>query len=174
MITKKPKNFEEFLKLLKDAKENGDDIEVINANTGESGPEALDGLLEMVKRKLGGGDDGPKITDKLSGPALAHALLDVVANHAQVPDFEPGTFVRYRDDVRYVRDSRELSVVVEKINPPRTVPLTDENDGNCTVYRRYNLIIAKADKHGGVVRYLADSRELELFPDADKLMDKNS
>lgn len=162
----KPKSLEDLMNLVKAAAKAGDDVTFINADTGEEGlPPELAKLLA---------NDGVRLGSKLEGKALIHGLLDVVAIHGDPPLFPPGTFVRYRDYVRYVKDPRELHVVVERLKEPKQVPLTDENGGNCTSYRRYDCIVAKPDTHGGICRYLADSRELELYPDADKLLGKDS
>lgn len=166
MKFEKPKTLEDLMKLVKRASEEGAEVEFIAADTGKSGlpPE----LAELLAGK------GINLGSKLTGKALIHGLLDVVAIHNSPPVYEPGTFVCYRDYVRYVKEPRELHVVVERLAEIKQVPLTDENDGNCTSYRRYDCIVAKPDNHGGICRYLADSRELELYPDADKLLGKDS
>lgn len=177
---KMPKSLEELLKLVKQAKSEGADVKFINAETGEEGvPEELKDMLRRA-----GGDEGcgnadcpacntpHGITDSDAG--AARALLNVVSIHAHPPVFQPGNFVRYRDDIKYVRDSRALHCIVEVLKEPVRMAITNKTEGSNTLYRRYDCYVAKSSKIGGTVIFLADSRELELYPDADKLLGKDS
>lgn len=171
---KLPKSIEDLLKTIQAARKSGAEVTFVNAETGE------EGMPDELKHLLGGSDgdcpdcgkDHGGITD--SSPKAAKALLNVVSIHAHPPTFPPGTFVRYRDDVKYVRDNRALHCVVENLVSPRTMPLDKESEGSNTLYRRYDCMVAKFSSIGGTVIFLADSRELELYPDADKLLGRNS
>lgn len=170
-----PKSLEELMKLVKQAKSEGADVKFVNAETGEEGmPEEL---AEMLARAVGHDastchDCSGGITD--SGPDAAKALLNIVSIHAHPPVFPAGTFVRYRDDIKYVRDRRALHCVVERLDAPLSMAIDKDSEGSNTLYRRYDCYVAKYSKIGGVVIFLADSRELEIYPDADKLLGRNS
>lgn len=177
-IKKTPKSLDELMKLIRQANSEGAEVKFINAETGEEG--VPDELVDMLRKATGHEDDTActcpacrvGITD--SGPDAAKALLNVVSIHAHPQVFAPGTFVRYREDVKYVRDSRALHCVVELVNPPRIMEVTSETEGSNTLYRKYDVLVAKSSKIGGTAIFLADSRELEAYPDADKLLGKDS
>jgi len=156
-------SLEELVRMMAEAKAEGAEVEFVNADQSEMPPE----LGKMLKGALI--DDANKPTTD-----LARKLMEVAAIHASPPKFERGHFVRYREEVDYVRNGRGLHMVVDVLDPPIKPPFqTKESEGSCVAYRHYDVVIATAHS-GGICKYLADSRELELFPDADKLMKKET
>lgn len=184
VITKKPRSLEELMKLVKQASKEGAEVKFINADTGEEGiPEELADMLAKATADHDHdhdgdgcsvcGEDHSKVSVAPTGE-VASALLDVVALHANPPQFAPGQFVRFRADVQYVKRSRDLHVVVERLKEPFRVPIKDSDDtGSPYAYRTYDVLIAIMTKRG-ICKYFCDSRELEIFPDADKLFGKHS
>lgn len=188
-----PKNIQELLELIKMAKEGNAEVEFLNAGTGEmvsaedfmkkmkSGTVKIEDVSESgsIDEFLGrhghtGEEHCPACEEDVSSKPtseLANKLLEVVVNHQSPVTYKPGQFVRYRERVHYVRNGRQLHCVVENINPPRQVPLNDENEGSPTNYRKYDILVA-TESRGGICVYLADSREMEIYPDADRLLGK--
>lgn len=177
-----PKSMDELMRLIREAQEEGAEVKFINSETGEEGTESLLAALKKasgVEIEAGGegncptcGEDHTKF-HMTPGPEIAHALMDVVAVHAHPIQFKAGQFVRFRPEVQYVKRSRDLHVIVEVLPEPFRLPMTHEDSGSPYAYRVYDVLVAAMTKHG-ICKHLVDSRELEIFPDAEKFLGKNS
>ncbi len=138
----------------------------------------IDELLQKLEDSVGNKPTGPsKPGNPQTLQEQADALRVSMGNYTSPPKIKVGDFVRYRDECQpYIRHHDRLSIVVELIDPPMRPPLEQEDMGNCITYRSYDCVIATTDhtKVGGVLKYMADSRDLEIFPDADKLKSQHS
>ncbi len=130
-------------------------------------------------RAMGGDDDngGRKRTkNDMTEQQQADQLRDALAAYANPHPFNPGDYVRYRSDCNsYIRNGSRLHVVLERISPPLKPDAMDDPGSNIA-YRQYDVILAVTDaqEKGGVLKYIADSRELELWPDGDRLKREHS
>lgn len=177
---KVPKNLDELLEIIRKAKSEGAEVEFQNAETGETGADALmDSLRDTLPPGLGDMIAG-KIETALAGsvrpatPEMVQALLDVVAVHQSPPKFKVGQFVRFRPYVTYVKSGGNLHVVTDVLDEPIVVPMDQETSGYSSAYRRLNVIVAVYVGKHTICKYYADSRELEPYPDIEKLMGKHS
>lgn len=184
MKISKPKNLTELLREMAEAKAKGAKVKFVNAETGEESddpPPELKVLETMMGDHEGCGDpecgacNDPAPERNKASPELAARLMEIAAIHASPPHFSIGQFVRYRKDTEIVKRGQGLHIVVDNIDPP-FIPDRDAESasGSPVAYRRYDVVIATGSSETGVCKYLADSRELELYPDADKLMKSHS
>lgn len=187
---KLPKSLQDLLASIKKAHEEGAQVKFINSETGEEGADAfLRDLMDTIgKGGLSGkvleveatdcpdcGHAHDKPGNNAPSPEIAAHLLELAAIHAHPPVLVRGNFVRYRADVDYIKNGRGLHIVVDVLDPPIKPVLGEDFPGSPISYRRYDVVLAtKVGGSGGYCKYLADSRELELFPDADKLLKPNS
>lgn len=190
MNIKKPKDLAELMEMIAAAKSSGSEVKFINTETGEEGDEGFLKALKEAAEISGGGKACPDCGEDHSVlknsewdhvPPTAdtvNLLLNVLAAHQNPPKFKSGAFVRYRDDVKYVKGQTDLHVVLDVLDYSIHAwdYLGDQGIDSALSYRTYDVIIACAPGGGskGVARYLADSRELELYPGADKLFGKSS
>jgi hypothetical protein len=177
---KTPKNLEELLKIIQDAKAQGSEVQIVNAETGEEGPESL---MDAIREELpaGIGDMmadriGEAFHGKQSPPTseMVQALLDVVAVHQNPPKFKAGQFVRFRPYVTYVKSAGSLHVVTDVLAEPIRCPIDQDSSGYYSAYRNLDVIVAVFINKNTICKYYADSRELEPYPDIERLMGKHS
>lgn len=171
-ITKRPKDLNELMDLIKQAAAEGAEVEIIDSVTGEKG---VDGLLRALSGSKGHEGCGDPTCEACAtqpsedAPRLFNAdtvslLLDVVESHQKPIAFKPGDFVRYRKDVQYVRRGRDLHVILSMIEPPFEAPRKNDDElGGPIAYRTYNCVVGAVTRKG-VARHVVDSRELEYFP----------
>jgi hypothetical protein len=128
----------------------------------------IEELVNKIKGGGGGGGDDNNMTEQQQ----ADQLRDVFVHHTHPPDLKPGDYVRYRSECHaYIRTGSRLHIVLEKLADPLKVPVTDDSIGGPVAYRVYDTLIGVTDKStkGCVLKYYADSRELEPWPDGDRL-----
>lgn len=115
-------------------------------------------------------EGGPHNEDtKLSDEAQVAILMESYAAFLNPEDFKLGDLVRYRKEVSYVRNPRRPHIVMGFIDPPKELPLNETTEGSCTAYRKYDILIGCVKADGSVLKYHADRRELEYYPDSAKL-----
>ncbi len=131
--------------------------------------------IENLLEKLAKGSSSGRSTESksdMTDQQMADKLLTSFVAFSQPPTLKAGDFVRYRKEVnQYVRNHSRLHVVMALIDPPIKVPVTDDNEGGPTCYRQYDVVVGvcNGDSNESIMKYLADRRELELFPDGDRL-----
>lgn len=177
---KTPKNLEELLEIIRKAKSEGSEVEIVNADTGERGPESLiEAIREGMPPEIGE-EMAERIEKAMRGNVpqptaeMVQALLDVVAVHQSPPKFKVGQFVRFRPYVTYVKSGRGLHVVTDVLSEPIRIPLDQESSGYSSAYRILDVVVAVHVGKTTICKYYADSRELEAYPDIERLMGKHS
>lgn len=131
-------------------------------------------LAELNARKGRNGGDGDRERTKsdLTETQQADALMAHVAAFTSPPTFKVMDFVRYRPERRgVVRNGDKLHMVVGKIDPPHKVDITYDNMSDPFTYRQYDLFVSICDVNdkGNILTYAVDSRDLEPYPDGDRL-----
>lgn len=134
-------------------------------------------LREARKASSGGGDDGRGPKNDMTEQQQADQLRDCMADFVSSKGFKVGDLVRYRNDCcGYIRNGSRLHMVFAVIDPPLSIPLNEDTIGSNIAYRRYDTVLCVTDTHdkGRVLKYVSDSRELELWPDGDRLKREHS
>lgn len=113
-----------------------------------------------------------RVKSTLTDQQQADKLLEGLVAFTSPKQYKPGDFVRYRAECgSYVRYHSRLHIVLQNVDPPIKVPLSEDNEGNCVAYRNYDLLVGTSDPHqeNGILKYYADSRDMEPYPDGDRL-----
>lgn len=136
-------------------------------------------LEEARKGSSGGGGSGDSRGPKndMTEQQQADQLRDCMADYVNHKPFKVGELVRYRNDCcGYIRNGSRLHIVMEVLAPPKEVPLGEEEVGSNIAYRKYDTVLCVTDvgDKGRVLKYLADSRELELWPEGERLIRTHS
>jgi len=130
--------------------------------------------LEEAQERRKGGDPARKdrIPNDMTEMQQADALLESYTYYNTRPVFKPGDFVRYRAEMSdIIRNYNKLHVVYEVFPEREMQEIDSDNEGSPTLYRRYNLIIGLCDPRakGSILKYVADSRDLEPWPEGERL-----
>jgi hypothetical protein len=107
----------------------------------------------------------------------ADQLRESMAAYVNPVKFRVGDLVRYRSECKgYIRNHSRLHIIMELIDPPHTIPLCDSSIGSNVASRKYDVVIGVTDakEKGCVLKYVADSRELEPYPEAERLTRQHS
>jgi hypothetical protein len=138
----------------------------------------VEDLLRKARRASGGsGDDGRGPKNDMTEQQQADQLRDCMADFVNPKAFKVGDLVRYRNDCcGYIRNGNRLHMVFAIISPALSVPLDEDTIGSNIAYRRYDTVLCVTDTNdkGRVLKYVADSRELELWPEGDRLKREHS
>lgn len=133
------------------------------------------GLMAALEESRGSDESGSKRKkeeSRLTEAQQADKLLESLSNFTNSPKFKPGDFVRYRaETASIIKNHSRLHMVIEMIDPPIRTAITESNCGDPTTYRLYDVRIAVCDKFNeeSVLKYVADSRELEYYPGGERL-----
>lgn len=88
-----------------------------------------------------------------------------------------GDFVRYREECApYIKQHDRLAIIIGTIDPPMKIEVTEDNVGSCIAHRQYDTVLATTDhtRNAGILKYLCDKRDLELWPEGEKLNTQHS
>lgn len=138
----------------------------------------IEGILDRLGTSgNGGGGGGSDKKNDMTEAEQADQLIEVLTAHSNPAACKPGDFVRYRKDTRAgVKHGERLHIVLERVEPPITLPPAIEtvtaHVGTC----RYDTIVGVTDARdkGHVLRFYADSRWLEPYPGGERLKPKLS
>ncbi len=131
----------------------------------------IEKLLKQA-RAAADSSDRKGVDNDMTEQQQADQLRDCMAAFVSHKPFKVGDYVRYRNDCcGYIRNGSRLHIVMELIDPPLEVPMDEADVGSNIAYRKYDTILCVTDKgdKGRVLKYVADSRELELWPEGERL-----
>ncbi len=129
------------------------------------------GLLDALNRRAGGGEK-EKVTSDLTETQQADELLAHVTAFNAPETFKISDFVRYRPERRnLIKNAERLHIVIGKIDPPERIEISEDTRGDPYTYRVYDTLISLCDPNekGAVLTFACDARDLEHFPNGDRL-----
>lgn len=136
----------------------------------------IDSLLRKLKEDMedngSRGNKRERTKSDLTETEQAEQLIESMTYFNSKPQFKIGDFVRYRKECHgFIRNAEKLHIVMGAIDPPQSIPMTSETEGGHLNYRVYDTIIGICDPNdkGCILKFAADSRDLEVYPGGDRL-----
>lgn len=154
--------------------------------------DVLRALKEAAKRSAEGGSDheshdGPSYADisafsekerelkeKISDAEMIRNLKTGYALFNSPQEFKPGDIIRGKKELTayIIKFWDRPHIVLEILPEPLTLSLTAAEASECTSCKRYDMVIGSTTfgkDPAFMLRFYADHRDWELFPEADKL-----
>lgn len=132
-------------------------------------------IEKLLEEARGGGNSTP--ANDMTDMQQAAQLRDSMAAYVNPIHFKVGDFVRYRSECKgFIHNHARLHIILEVYAKPIVPPFDENAVGSCVAYRKYDVVVGVTctKTKGAVMKYVADSRDLEYFPDHDRLTAKPS
>lgn len=155
------KSFEDVLKALREAAQRASEG---RDGDGDDGLNLDSGYKERNRQLKSAVSDADMIRSLKAGYALFHEEVNL----------KPGDIIRGKKELtsHMIKYWDRPHIVLEILETPVVLALSGEDAADCSSCKRYDMIIGAATMRSDpslLLRFYADAREWELFPDADKI-----